>query len=285
MDRNKALLSVNLSVFLFGMAGLFAKFIILPAIAITFGRVFFSSIALLLFCKIRHQEMKLLNSRHFIILLLAGIILALHWWSFLKSIQMSSVAIGTITFSTFPLFVTFLEPLVFKETLKIKNMVMAFLILVGIGITVPEFQLGNQVTVSILVGVFSAFSYAILTLFNRYLSQTYESTVIAFYEQITAVFFLLPFIFLIHVEPTSTDMGLLILLGVFTTALAHSLFISSLKKIPAQLAGIVSSLEAVYGIVLAFLILGEIPAIREIVGGIVIVSVAILGQMKAKRAV
>ncbi|GAU75571.1 hypothetical protein [Fusibacter sp. 3D3] len=36
------------------------------------------------------------------------------------------------------------------------------------------------------------------------------------------------------------------------------------------LTDIVSSLETVYGIVLAFLILGEIPTIREIVGGLLL---------------
>ncbi len=283
MNRNKALLSVNLSVFLFGMAGLFAKFIPLPAIAITFGRVFFSSIALLLFCMVKHQEIKLESRKHFIVMLLAGVILALHWWSFLKTIQMSSVAIGTITFATFPLFVTFLEPLFFKERLKIRNVIMAFLILVGIGITFPEYNFKNQLTLSILMGLFSAFAYAVLTLFNRGLSKSYESTVIAVYEQITATLFLLPFVFWVRAKPSVIDIGLLIFLGVITTALAHSLFISSLKKIPAQLAGIVSSLEAVYGIALAFIILGEVPATREIIGGMVIVGVAIVGQMKGKK--
>ncbi|MBF4694661.1 DMT family transporter [Fusibacter ferrireducens] len=283
MNRNKALLSVNFSVFLFGMAGLFAKFIMLPAIAITFGRVLFSSLALLIFCVVRHQELRLKDRRHFIILLLAGVVLALHWWSFLKSIQMSSVAIGTITFATFPLFATFFEPIVFKEKLKMSNVIMAFLILVGIGITFPDFNFNNQMTLSIVIGLFSAFSYAVLTLFNRYLSTVYESTVVAMYEQITAVFFLLPFAVSIHAMPTVIDLCLLIFLGVFTTALAHSLFIGSLKTISAQLAGIISSLEAVYGIVLAFIVLGEIPAIREIVGGIVIVSVAIAGQVKGKK--
>ena len=48
MNR-KALFSVNLAVLLFGLAGLFAKWIQIPAIGITFGRVLFSSLALLLF--------------------------------------------------------------------------------------------------------------------------------------------------------------------------------------------------------------------------------------------
>lgn len=44
--KGRALIQVNLAVFLFGTAGLFAKWLDLPAIAITLGRVVFSSLVL-----------------------------------------------------------------------------------------------------------------------------------------------------------------------------------------------------------------------------------------------
>ena len=44
--RKRAVFTVNIAVLLFGLAGLFAKWIRLPAICITFGRVLFSSAAL-----------------------------------------------------------------------------------------------------------------------------------------------------------------------------------------------------------------------------------------------
>jgi broad specificity polyphosphatase/5'/3'-nucleotidase SurE len=51
--------------------------------------------------------------------------MAIHWTTFFQSIQVSSVAIGTITFSTFPLFVTFLEPVIYKERLTLQNVLLA----------------------------------------------------------------------------------------------------------------------------------------------------------------
>ncbi|MFR6714479.1 MAG: EamA family transporter [Dorea longicatena] len=51
-------------------------------------------------------------------MILTGVVMAIHWSSFFQSIQTSSVAIGTITFSTFPLFLTFLEPLLFHEKIS-----------------------------------------------------------------------------------------------------------------------------------------------------------------------
>lgn len=279
MNNKKAILSVNIAVFFFGMAGLFAKFLSLPAIGITFGRVFFSSIALFIFCKIRRQSIRISQLRHLFILIGAGIILAFHWWSYLQSIQISTVAIGTITFSAFPLFVTFLEPLFFKERLKLKNVCLAVLTLVGVFSTVPDFSLSSSKTAGIIIGMFSSFAYAVLTLINRYCAKYYESITISLYEQGTAAVVLLPFIVLIPMQPTLKDIGLLVILGVFSTALAHSLFTNSLKRLPAQLAGIVASMESVYGILLALVILGEIPSPQEVIGAVIIISAAVLGQM------
>lgn len=194
--KKQAIISINIAVLLFGLAGLFARWIHLPAICITFGRVLFSSIALGLYSLIRRQSLRTAK-KDAALLLFAGAILALHWWAFLESIQLSTVAIGTITFSAFPLFVTFLEPLIFHQKLEKRNVAAAVIILSGVMIT---------------------------------------------------------------------------------TALAHTLFISSLETLPAQLAGVCSSVETVYSILFAFLLLGEIPTIREIAGAVIIVAVVIIAQ-------
>ena len=100
--KKRAILSVNTAVLLFGLVGLFAKWNNLPAICITFGRVFFSSIALGLYLLIRRQSIRVAG-KDAVLLLFAGVILAFHWWAFLGSIQLSTVAVGTLTFSAFPL--------------------------------------------------------------------------------------------------------------------------------------------------------------------------------------
>ena len=56
--KGRALIQVNLAVFLFGTAGLFAKWLDLPAIAITLGRVVFSSLALGLFALVTRQSLR-----------------------------------------------------------------------------------------------------------------------------------------------------------------------------------------------------------------------------------
>ena len=192
------------------------------------------------------------------------------------------MAIGTITFSSFPLFVTFLEPLLFRQKLERRNVFIALLILIGVLITVPEFSLDNHVFFGILIGMLSALAYAVLTLINKKLAGSLSGTVTAFWEQGSAALVLLPLMLTVQVRPTLPDLALLLGLGVITTALAHTLFISSLKTLPAQLAGVCSSLETVYGILFALLLLGEIPTLREILGAVIIVGAVIAAQLRAK---
>ena len=277
MNR-RALLSVNLAVLLFGLAGLFAKWISIPAIGITFGRVFFSSLALLVFLLARRQSIRLQGKRDLLLLLCAGGVLALHWWAFLASIQLSTVAIGTITFSSFPLFVTLLEPLVFHQRLKAGSVGIALVILLGVIITIPELSLQNRQFLGILVGMLSALSYAALTLLNKTFTARYSGTVISFYEQAAAAVILLPFVLNAGLRPTKTELGLLVLLGVVTTALAHTLFINSLRELPARLAGVCSSMETVYGILFAFLLLHEVSSLRECIGAVVIIAAVLYAQ-------
>ena len=76
--KKHAVISVNIAVLLFGLAGLFARWIHLPAIAITFGRVVFSSAALGIYMLVRRQSLRIANKKDILLLLFAGAVLALH---------------------------------------------------------------------------------------------------------------------------------------------------------------------------------------------------------------
>ena len=66
---------------------------------------------------------------------------------------------------------------------------------------------------------------------------------------------------------------MLLLLGVVFTAVAHTMYIDGLGTVKVQTAGIISGLESVYGILAAFLFLGEKPGIKELAGGVIILGV------------
>lgn len=281
-DKNKSLLKVHLAVLLFGLSGLFGKLILLPSLIIVLGRVFFSSVFLFLSIYFLKKDIKLKQRGHYFYLIIMGGILAVHWGSFFKSIQVSTVAIGLLTYSTFPVFATFLEPYFFKEKIRIQDIITAIMAMLGVALVIPRFEFGNNLTQGVMWGIFSGFSFAILSLFNRKYATEYSSLIIAFYEQLSAAVILLPVLIFSKPVFSSNDIVLLILLGIVFTAVSHSLFISGLKNIRTQTSGIISTLEPVYGIIFAIILLREIPTIREVIGGIIIIGSVFYSTIKVR---
>lgn len=280
--KNKSLMEIHLAVFLFGLSGLFGKLLSLSSIIIVLGRVFFSSIFLLIIMLYLKKDIKLKQQKHYFYLVVMGVILAIHWSTFFKSIQVSTVAIGLLTFSTFPVFVTFLEPCFFKEKIKLSDIVIAIITFLGVVLVIPKFEMGSNLTQGVVWGIISGFTYAILSMLNRKYVKEYSSSVIAFYEQLVATIVLIPFLFLQKPAFHIRDVLLLIILGIIFTGISHSLFISGLKNIKTQTAGIISSLEPVYGIIFAAFLLREIPTLREILGGIIILGTVFYSTIKSK---
>ena len=281
--KSRSLLSLNLSVILFGMAGLFAKWILLPSLIITFGRVFFSSITLNTY-RILTKKKEYINKRDLGLLIALGMILAYHWWSFLSSIQLSSVAIGTVSYSTFPLFIMLIEYVFKHKKINKQELIEALLVILGVMILSKGSIEGNYFK-GLVIGLSSSMAYALLTLGNAELSKKYESSCITCYEQTTAMLSLLPLVLLtFDFTITLNDILLLMILGIFMTALAHTIFVNSLKDIHPTLAGIVSSLESPYSILFALVFLHEIPGTYEMMGSIIIIAAVFYSQIKVTRS-
>jgi drug/metabolite transporter (DMT)-like permease len=281
--NNKSLLYIHVSVFLFGFSALFARLVNQPSIVITFGRVFFSSVFLFILTRCLKIEIKLDSKKEYLLIAVSGIILAVHWYCFIQSIQLSTVAIGTITFSTFPVFVAFLEPVFFREKIRVRTVICSILMLGGILIIAMN-NTGEGSTgriLGIIVGLVSSLTYAALSLLNRNFSRKYKSEVIVLYEQAIAAIAILPFMFIVKPVIAANDILLLAILGIVFTAIAHGLFVRGLRYVKASTAGIISGLEAVYAIVLASVLLKEIPALNEIAGGVVVIVLA--GYMTVVR--
>ncbi len=276
----KSVLFLNLAVMLFGLSGVIAKFISASPVTITFSRALLSSFLLFCIMLIKREGFQLKLRKDALQLVLSGVLLALHWTAFFQSIKTASVAIGTITFSTFPLFLIVLEPLLFHERFRVRNLVYAAVLLCGVLITVPEFSLSNQTTAGILWGMAGSFTYALLVLINRDLSARYSGIKICMYEQAVAAAVLLPAVVWVKERIGANDVAGIVAIGALCTALGFSLFVTAQKKVSAQTAGIISGMETVYGILFAFLFLGASPSMREIVGGTIILGVAAVSSWK-----
>ncbi len=283
MEKPRSLAEIHTAVLLFGLAGLFGKWLLLSPFIIVLGRVFFASLSLLLLCLIIQQNLRISRSSDYAIFVLLGFILAVHWVTFFKSIQISTVAVGLLSYSSFPVFTAFLEPLFFRMRIKISTIFFALLCVAGIFLIIPRFDLSNSVYRGVLWGLFSGFTFSILTILNRKLSQKYSSLLITFYQDFSATLFLLPFYFVIRPQLNAEEILLLLVLGIFCTAGSHSLFIKGMRYVPAQTAAIISSLEPVYGIILALIFLKEIPTMRTILGGIIIVGTTLVVTIKGRK--
>lgn len=283
MAKKQSFVEIHVAVVLFGLAGLFGKWLFLSPLIIALGRVFFASLSLLLFFLLSKQNMRILPRKNYAIFILLGLILAVHWAAFFQSIQISTVAVGLLSYSSFPVFTAFLEPLFFREKVEMSAIFYALLCVVGIFLIIPRFDLNNSVYKGVLWGLIAGFTFSILTILNRKLSQRYSSLLITFYQDFWATLFLLPFFFIMKPRLDNRDIILLLILGIFCTALSHSLFIKGMRHIKAQTAAIISSLEPVYGIIMALFILKEVPSLRTILGGIVILGTTLAVTLKGAR--
>lgn len=282
MEKNnrKDILHLHIAVMMFSVAGVIGQFVEVPSVMVAMGRVICSSILLLTIALVKKENLRLDSKKDYILIMATGAVLAIHWTTFFQSIQVSSVAIGTITFSTFPLFLTFIEPVVFHEKLRAKSIISAIILLIGVAITIPEFSMENQVTIGIIWGMISSLTYAIITLANRYFSRKYEGRIVSFYEQGTAAIVLLPALILVPTVWRAQDVIGVACIGCICTAFAYSLYVSAQKRVKAQTAGIISGMETVYGIFYALIFLGEVPTIRELIGGMIILSVALYSSLE-----
>lgn len=276
----KSLVEIHLATLLFGLAGLFGKWIALSPFLIVLGRVFFASLTLGILLWAMKQSLRGILRRHAGLLVLLGLILAGHWAAFFQSIRVSSVAVGLLSYSSFPAFTVLLEPLLSRERLDRKNLLLAALCLIGVFLIIPRFDLGERAYQGVLWGLVSGLTFAVLAVFNRRLAQSHSSLEIAFLEDLFASLFLLPFLIALQARVSYKDLGLLAILGVVCTAVSHTLFIQGMRHVRAQAASIISSLEPVYGIVLALVLLGEVPAPRTLAGGAIILTAALLVSLK-----
>ena len=75
------------------------------------------------------------------------------------------------------------------------------------------------------------------------------------------------------------DLMLIAIVGSVIIALGHSLFVKCMETLSATSVGIIASLQLIYSVISGWLLLGEIITIHVIVGGAIIMSIAILEQV------
>lgn len=274
----KGIVSATIAVLFFGLAGVLGKLSVLPSPLIVLGRVVFAGVVLFVACLSQRLPLAPKRRRDALLLVGQGALLALHWTAFFQSINVSNVAIGLLSFSSFPLFTAALEPLLLKQRPSRIQILAALLILPGIYLLVPSFTLQNRTTLGVVWGLLAGATFALLSVANRWLGRSYPSLTISLYQDGVAAIVLLPTLFLLPTGSLWTfhELLILLILGVVCTALAHTLFIASMRTITAQSASLLASLEPVWGILFGVLLLRDVPTVTTLLGGAIIICATML---------
>jgi drug/metabolite transporter (DMT)-like permease len=84
-------------------------------------------------------------------------------------------------------------------------------------------------------------------------------------------------------EAVPDQLPYLLLLGAVTTALGHTLFLTSFSHFNISTASIMSSIQPLFGVLIAMVFLSEIPSLKSVLGGVLILTTVVLENWRVKE--
>ncbi|OOF39435.1 MULTISPECIES: DMT family transporter [Rodentibacter] len=277
---NLALLKVHGTAVLFGASGIFGALTTSAADTLVLGRVLIAAAILILYFLYSKQPIIKITKGQFGQLMLSGVLLAIHWVTFFVAVKVGGVALATLGFASFPAFVSLFESVFFKEKLFAKDIILLVAVTLGLILVTPDFNFSSENTQGLLWGILSAISYGILAVVNRKSMSKLSGLQASFWQYLAAAIFLLPFSGNKLFTVSAIDWFWIFCIGFLCTSVAYTLFISSLDTINARTASMIISLEPVYSIALAWILFGETPTLKMLIGGSIILLAVAWSNLK-----
>ena len=286
MENNhmKNLSGLIIATFLISTSGVLGKYIAMPSEVIIWFRSFFAMIFLFIFCKYQKIDLRITHKKIQIPLVLSSIFMAAHWITYFYALKLSNVALGMLSLYTFPVITALLEPIFLKTKLKTTHIYLGIIILLGLSIMAPELNFENSNVRGILFGLFSALCYSIRILILKKIVKEYHGSMLMFYQTFVITILLVPVLFFLDVSGFQSQVPYLLILAIVTTAVGHSLMVHSLKFFSASTATLISSIQPVFGMFIAFIIVNEIPSLDTIWGGLLILSTVGIEAIRSKKS-
>jgi len=192
------------------------------------------------------------------------------------SIMNASVSIAVLLLSTAPIYITIFSPWLLKEKIRKGGIIALVISIAGILLIVDPGKLDFKLSsIGILAGIASGIFYAFQVMTSKYVSPIYSGYAQAFWSFLVAAIILLP-VGTVQLEVVSGNLIYLLILAIFPTILAVSLYFNGLKKVKAQSASILGLIEPISAVFFAVLVLGEQISTLEITGGALILIGAAL---------
>ena len=284
--RKQSYLKHILALLLFGSNGIVAANISLSSYEIVFFRSLIGSLLLITIYLLSHSKLSFFrHKRSLIFLIISGVAMGISWMSLFEAFQQIGVSISILVYYCGPVIVMALSPILFREKLTLIKIGGFIAVLIGI------FLINNQALghglpgTGLFFAIISAVTYAVMVIFNK------KSTEIVGLENATlqlvcsfitvAVFMFVKQGFIIHVA--SEDWIPILILGLLNTGIGCYLYFSSIGKLPAQTVAICGYLEPMSAVAFSALFLNEMLSSLQIVGAVLIIGGAILGEVFIKR--
>jgi drug/metabolite transporter (DMT)-like permease len=296
-DKLKSYLHFHFIVFIWGFTAVLGALISLDAVPLVWYRMLMASFFIFLWIRFKKKDLRL-GTKRIWVMLVAGVVIALHWLTFFGAIKVSNVSITLAMLSTGAFFTSILEPVFYKRKVIWYEILFGLIVIVGLYII---FQVETEYVLGIVLALISAFLSAVFSLMNGKLAQKEDASVISFYELLTgtaAISLYLLFLTLFGKEEagfsasffniSAEDWGYLLLLASFCTAYAFIASVAVMRHLSPYTIMLTINLEPVYGILLAFWIFGSEEAMAPgfYYGALIILSTVILnGIFKTRRKI
>lgn len=247
-----------MTVFIWGFTGILGALITIDAVSLVWYRVLIAFISL--YGYLLYKKVTIRVSRDaFFKLFFTGAIVAAHWILFFKSIKLSTVSVTLVTLSSLTLFTAILEPLIKRQKISRVEIFTGLLIISGIYMI---FKFESRYSAGIICGLLSALCASIFSIINSKQIQNRPAPIISFYELIGAWFWVSIYLLISEglkapVALSISDLFFLFILGTICTSLAYVAGVAVMKELSAFRVALITNLEPVYGIILAFIFFGK----------------------------
>ena len=288
--ENTARLKMIGAMVIFGTIGIFRKYIPMSSGLIAMARGLVGVLFLLLVLAIRRERLSWSAIRQNLWrLLVSGGLIGFNWILLFEAYNYTSVATATLCYYMAPIFVTLAAPIVLRERLTVRKLILPFVALFGMVLVSDILNVGVSdlgELRGIVLGLGAAALYASVILLNKKLCgiSAYDRTVM----QLTAAFaVLVPYVLLVE-DVTATafeplSVGLLLVVGVLHTGIAYALYFGAMRDLSAQTVAIFSYIDPVLAVLLSAFFLGEPMGVGGSVGGILILGAALAGEIRSGK--
>jgi len=276
----KSYLNLHLIVFIWGFTAILGALISIKADALVWYRMLIAAVFLFFFILFKKESFRI-PMKEFFKLIFVGLLIAVHWIFFFEAIHVSNVSITLAVFSLGAFLASILEPIFYGRKVLWYEVFFGLIIIAALGmilqVEINYFEGIMYAFVSIIIGV-------LFTLMNGKLIEKHEPSVITFYEFLAGVFFITIYFLVTHKFNanffilTSKDWVYLLILSSICTAYAFTASVKVMRILSPYTVMLTTSLEPVYGIVLAYFIIGdkEKMSVEFYIGAFLIVITVIL---------